>query len=91
MYEWEEARRQAALEEYGIDLADATEVFEQRYLDLPAYNSEEQRRIAIGEASGRIIAVVYIWRDDLIQLLSALPASRNEREAYYKSIRRGGA
>jgi uncharacterized protein len=43
----------------------------------------EQRFITLGMgALGRLLVVVYTWRDDNIRIISARPAEAHEREEY---------
>jgi len=47
----------------------------------------EQRFVTIGsDAIGRLIAVVYSYRDDAIRLISARKATPTERKQYEKGI-----
>jgi uncharacterized DUF497 family protein len=44
---------------------------------------EEARHITIGmDASGRILVVVYTWREDVIRIISARKATNYERKKY---------
>ena len=45
----------------------------------------EQRFVTLGaDAAGRILVVVYAWREDDIRLISARRAEPHEREEYEK-------
>jgi uncharacterized protein len=45
----------------------------------------EQRFVVVGaDGAGRILVVVYAWRDEDIRLISAWRAEPHEREAYEK-------
>ena len=83
-YEWDPNKAIANIEKHGIDFADAVTVFD----DLNAVtigdpDHEEQRFITIAmDAFGRILVVVYTWRGDIIRLISARKATKNERKQY---------
>jgi len=83
-YEWDPNKAIANIEKHGIDFADAVTVFD----DLNAVtigdpDHEEQRFITIAmDAFGRILVVVYAWRGDIIRLISARKATKNERKQY---------
>ena len=83
-YEWDPNKAIANIEKHGIDFADAVTVFD----DLNAVTigdpeHEEQRFITIAmDAFGRILVVVYAWRGDIIRLISARKATKNERKQY---------
>jgi len=47
----------------------------------------EQRFVSLGSDSfGRVIVLVYTYRDDTIRLISALKATSSERKQYEKGI-----
>jgi uncharacterized DUF497 family protein len=48
MYEWDEAKRIAALHKHNIDFADAVEIFEAIYIRLSGRSDIEIREIAVG-------------------------------------------
>lgn len=47
----------------------------------------EERFVTVGaDAFGRIVAVVYAYRNDDVRLISARPATRKEKKAYAQGI-----
>lgn len=45
--------------------------------------SDEERFVTIGmDAFGRILVVVYTWREENIRIISARKATRHERRQY---------
>lgn len=91
MFEWDENKRQQALQKHGIDFIDAAEILVGEYLFLPARSEIEQRQIAVGYLNGIPIAVVFTIRDDAIRIITARRARRNEREAYDAHVARRDA
>ena len=89
MFEWDEAKRLATLEKHGIDFVRAAEVFLGPHVVLPGRSDIETRNVAVGEADGRIIAVVFTMRGEVRRLISARRARRNERENYRTLVHRG--
>ena len=88
MFEWDEAKRRANLDKHGIDFKDAKLIFdgdivvmEDRRCD---YN--EPRFVALGLLYGRVIVVIYIERGEIVRLISARKASRNEEITYFKRL-----
>ena len=83
-YEWDPNKAIANIKKHGIDFADAVTVFDDLNavtIDDPDY--EEQRFITIAmDAFGRVLLVVYTWRGDIIRLISARKATKNERKQY---------
>jgi uncharacterized protein len=85
VYEWDEAKREANLKKHGYDFADADNVYENpNKLTLSEIRRGEPRLqdIAIVEAFGVILALVYVVRGYNIRIISFRKASRKERRAY---------
>lgn len=77
--QWDNEEAAANLNKHGIDFADAVLVFS----DDLAITITEERFITIGvDAFGRVLVVVYTWREDEIRLISARKATRHERKQY---------
>ena len=85
IFEWDEDKAQHNLNKHGIAFVGALAVFEdpQRIerLDL-RWDYGEERVQVIGRSKGRVLFVVYTRRGDVIRLISARRANRNERKAY---------
>jgi len=84
-YQWDNKKAESNIEKHGIDFADAVGVFEDDYsltLQEKIVNGE-QRFVTIGIGFlGRIIVVVYTFRDDIIRIISARYPTKRERETY---------
>jgi uncharacterized protein len=72
------------LGKHGIDFADAVAVFsDDLAITTTDERFDEERFITIGlDALGRVLVVVYTWRDREIRLISARLATREERRQY---------
>ena len=52
-------------------------------MTVPDDDPEGERFVTLGmDALGRLLVVVYEWRDDHVRLISARKASRAERRQY---------
>jgi uncharacterized protein len=89
-YEWDETKAKANIQKHGIDFADAVGVFEDEWaltiedekIDL------EQRFITLGlDFLGRVLTVVYTYRENTIRIISARKAAKKE-ELNYEARRR---
>jgi uncharacterized DUF497 family protein len=84
-YEWDPAKAQANFEKHGIYFADAATTLED---DLALtmrdpFSEDEDRWITIGkDAAGRVLVVVYAWREDHARLISARLATPREKSQY---------
>ena len=79
--EWNSRKAAANLRKHGIDFADAaTVVYDDRAITIPEARSDEERFVTIGmDALGRILVIVYTWRDERLRLISARKATPLER------------
>ena len=82
-YQWDSKKAAINLRKHGIEFADAVGVFEDEWAltfeDIDIH--EEQRFITIGtDFLGRILVVIYTYREDNIRLISARAATKVERE-----------
>ena len=78
MFEWDISKAKKNQLKHGVSFADTFAVFEDpNAVTLDDHSSEEQRHITIGmDGFGRILVVVYTWRDDNIRIISARKAVR---------------
>ena len=88
-YQWDPAKAKANVNKHGVEFADAVGVFEDPdALTIEDPDSEgEQRFLSIGlDVLGRIIVVVYTYRDDDVRLISARKATKKEVKIYEERI-----
>ena len=86
---WDPLKARANLAKHGVALEDA----ELALSDPSGLTREdlhargEERFVTVGaDALGRIVAVVYAYREEDVRLISARPATRKEKDAYAKGI-----
>ena len=85
-FEWDEAKRQANIEEHGIDFEDVASIFSLPYLRIRSDRNNEMRFVAIGCIKDVEIAVVYTLRAGACRMISARRARTNEREDYHAAV-----
>ena len=73
---WDEPKRLANLAKHGIDFADIGEDF---FADALIGVAKKGRYFAIGELNGVIIVIFATLGTEGISIVSARPASRNEK------------
>jgi hypothetical protein len=62
-FEWDEGKRQTVLQDRGLDLERAKEIWQGIVLEVPSRKETNERRfLAVGEVDGRVITVIYTWR-----------------------------
>ena len=87
-FEWDEAKRRINLTRHGIDFADVPRVFDGLTADLvdDRYDYGEERLFTLGLLDGEVLAIAYTQTGDLIRLITARRARRNEEIKYFKEI-----
>jgi uncharacterized protein len=84
-YEWDPDKAKANAEKHGVRFADTVAVFsDEKALTLEDPHPDEERYVTIGmDALARLVVVAYTWRgQDVIRLISARRATRNEQNLY---------
>lgn len=83
--EWDPRKASVNLRRHGVDFADAgTVLHDEQAITIPDEGSdEEDRLITLGmDALGRVLVVVYTWREDRPRIISARTATPRERRQY---------
>ena len=89
-FEWDKRKNAANIRKHGISFDVAKAVFAG---DLVTWTDERQdygevRKISIGLISDRAcVTVVYTYRKERLPLISARPASAQERKRYEEALR----
>ena len=88
MFEWDQVKAKVNQIKHGVVFADTFAVFEDpNALTLDQTAGREQRHMTIGmDGFGRILVVVYTWRDDKIRIISARKATRSEARQYESEL-----
>ena len=85
-FEWDENKRAINLAEHGLDLIDATRLFDGRpVFTYPSPRHGEQRFVTVGQLTSRFFAVVWTERIEAIRLISFRRA-RDAEERKYRAI-----
>ncbi len=86
---WDPEKARANLEKHGVRFSDAeVALFDPNAITVEDETSEEERRyVSIGmDALGRLLVVVFSYREDDIRLISVRKATRRERTSYEEGI-----
>jgi uncharacterized DUF497 family protein len=84
-YEWDPAKAAENFRKHGVHFSDAVAVLEDELaLTLrDPYAEDEERWVTMGiDSLGRILVVVYAWRNESVRLISARLAAPRERKQY---------
>jgi uncharacterized DUF497 family protein len=84
MAQWDAEKAAANLKKHRVDFADAeTALHDEMGLTRPDEDPGGERFVTLGmDALGRLLVVVYEWRDDDVRLISARRATRAEHRQY---------
>jgi len=84
MVEWDPDKATRNVRKHRVDFADAATVLEDEgAVTISDGDPDEERFVTVGsDAMGRVLVVVYTWRDDEIRLISARKAEPRERRQY---------
>jgi len=81
-FDWDEQKSKSNRAKHGIDFEDAIEVFYGPVLLRQSDRNNEGRWVAIGHSEDRLIAVVFTRRENVIRIISARRARKNEEREY---------
>jgi len=85
-FDWDSRKNHTNFLKHGISFEEVVSLFEEPYLRIRSDRSEEMRWMALGNAQGRIVAVIYTERNGRIRIISARMARKYEREIYKDRI-----
>jgi hypothetical protein len=86
-FEWDETKARINLDKHRVSFLTAAAVFSNERLERIDDREDygELRWIALGRVDDEVYRVVFTWRgENLIRLISAQKASKDEREIYYR-------
>ncbi len=85
-FKWDEKKRAINLADHGLDLIDATKLFDGRpVFTYPSPRHGEERFVTVGQLTNRFFAVVWTERVEAIRLISFRRA-RDAEERKYRTI-----
>lgn len=87
MVDWDPEKAAENLAKHKVSFADAVAVLEDEMaLTIKDDVDGEERFVTMGmDAMGRVLVVIYTWRDEEIRIISARRANRRERTHYESS------
>lgn len=87
-FEWDETKQAANIAKHGIDFLDVPRMFSSLMLVGPDVRKDygETRQIGFGFIRGRLMAVVFTERTQVIRIISARKANSREEAQYQEAI-----
>ena len=89
LFEWDDRKAAQNVAKHGVPFEYAVRVFlDPRRLDSEDTRRDygEERRLTLGRIEGRLFAVAYTPRGEVIRLISARKASRREQRLYDETL-----
>jgi len=85
-FEWDDAKEEANIAKHDIDFDTAIDLFDGRaVIETQSAYPEEERWQRTGIVGERFMTVIWTRRGDVIWIISARRARRNEKRDYYNN------
>jgi uncharacterized DUF497 family protein len=85
-FEWDEKKNEANKQKHGLSFEDASKVFDDPdRIQYIADKGNERRFVTVGKVIKFIVAVVYTVRADMMRIISARQARKNEINHYLEN------
>jgi uncharacterized DUF497 family protein len=81
-FEFDPAKSALNLAKHGIDFQKIQEIWNNKVIALPSFNSSEDRWLAIGRLDSRFWTVIITLRNEKIRIISARRSRKNEIKHY---------
>jgi uncharacterized DUF497 family protein len=85
-FEWDQQKNELNRVKHSIDFDDAVEIFYGAVLLRRSDRNNEERWIAVGSLEGRLIAMIFAWRANVVRIISARRARENEEREYRNAV-----
>ena len=90
-FEWNSRKAASNLRRHGVSFEETSTVFSDplaRIFDDEDHSSRERREIIVGHSvRNRLLLVSFVERGDVIRIISARKATRNERKDYEEGVK----
>jgi uncharacterized DUF497 family protein len=81
-FDWDKRKSDLNLAKHGIDFENAIDVFYWPIILRRSDRNDEERWVAVGHSKNRLVAVVFTRRAEVIRIISARRARKNEEREY---------
>lgn len=86
---WDEGKRLWLLDDRSIDFEDMKQLFDGRpRMTYPSDRHGEARLVSVGEIENKMFAVVWMWRDEGIWMITSRRAWKDEERRYRELLRK---
>jgi uncharacterized DUF497 family protein len=85
-FDWDEGNRKKNWVKHLVSIEECEQIFVNRPLliiDNPGHSTTEIRYAAFGKTdAGRLLFIVFTWREEMIRVISARDQDKHERRQY---------
>lgn len=87
-FDWDAQKSKSNFIKHGIDFGDVVQVFNRPHLTKEDKRQDygERRWITLGKLNDTAVVVVFTVRKNVIRIISARKANKNERSVYYEKF-----
>lgn len=87
-FRWDEDKRQSNILKHGIDFVDVEKVFEGATATIfdDRFDYGEERFITLGLLNAQVVVIAHTETEEVIHIISARKATKNEEISYFKEI-----
>lgn len=82
IFEFDPGKSAANRKKHGVDFIEAQKLWQGHYLEIPARDEVERRRLVIGRIAGKYYSAIVIHRGAAIRIISVRRARDDEKEIY---------
>jgi len=87
-FEWSEAKRQTNIQKHGIDFTEIEKMFAGETVTIldDRFDYAEIRFVTLGLLKGQVVVIAHTETDEVIRIISARKATKNEEICYVEKI-----
>ena len=86
-FEFDRKKSVANKEKHGVSFDEATQLWQEAYLEVKARTANEARFMAIGHIQGKLYACIYTVRGEATRLISCRRAREQEAQLYHEHFK----
>ena len=87
-FEFDRLKSEANKRKHGVGLDEATQIWQEAYLEITARTVNEPRFMAIGRIRGKLYACIYTVRGESLRLISCRRAHGREVQLYDENFKK---
>lgn len=82
-FEFDQTKSEVNQRKHGVSFDEATQIWQEAYLEVVARTVDEPRAMVIGKIKGTLYACIYTVRGEAVRLISCRRARPREGQLYH--------